>query len=116
MKVFALLSFVSTIYAQSSTSTASGPVRTIVVGQNGLKFTPDSVTVPQGSKVVFQFWPGSHSATQSNYDNPCSANGTTGFNSNFVLTNNGPAVSFLSRVRDISNGFILIQINSLKSL
>jgi plastocyanin len=36
-----------------------------------LTFTPDTLTVPKGDMIQFQFYPKNHTVTQSNFDNPC---------------------------------------------
>jgi plastocyanin len=74
----------------AASATTSGSAPTISVGANGLVFSPDTVTAPVGSQVVFSFaaFSEGHSATQADFAAPCApaaaANGTTPFNSGFV--------------------------------
>jgi plastocyanin len=82
--------------AASSTSTGSSSIQTIAVGQSGLTFSPNSVNVAAGGSVVFQFFPGGHSATEGQFDTPCAPSNGTGFFSGFVQSSSGPAVSHLS--------------------
>jgi len=61
-------------------------VPTVSVGAGGIKFTPDSVTVPKGGQVVFSFaaFSAGHSVTQADFANPCQPGATAPFNSGFV--------------------------------
>jgi hypothetical protein len=44
----------------------------VLVGANGTKtFSPDTVFAPIGSMIQFQFVGGNHTATMSNFANPC---------------------------------------------
>lgn len=80
----------------TSTSSASSSIQTIAVGQNGLKFSPNSLVVAPGRQVVFQFYPGGHSVTQSSFDAPCVPLNATSLFSGFINSSGGPAVGFLS--------------------
>jgi len=87
--------------AASSTSTASGSIQTIAVGQSGLTFSPNSVNVAVGDSVVFQFYPGGHSATEGQFDTPCAPSNGTGFFSGFVQSSSGPAANvFTVKIND----------------
>jgi len=44
---------------------------TVTVGDGGLTFTPNTVNASAGDIVVFQFFPGNHTATQSTFASPC---------------------------------------------
>jgi len=98
MKTFAiLLPLFYVINVQSTTFSTTAPSKTITVGQNGHRFLPNSVSVAPGGKVVFQFWPNYHSERQGDYNNPCQvSNSSHSFNSGYVMTDNGPAVSYSS--------------------
>jgi plastocyanin len=81
----------SSVLVATSTATA---LQTITVGQGGnLKFSPESLVVAMGSKVVFEFYPGHHSVVQGSFDKPCSPSSGLAFYSGFVDTSSGPAVS-----------------------
>src|ERR1700744_6514513 len=64
--------------APASTSAAAASVPTIVVAQGGLTFTPNTVTAPMGSQVVFQFANAGHTVTQANFNAPCVPSNATG--------------------------------------
>jgi len=76
----------------TTSSSSASSVPTIVVAENGLSFTPNSVTVAAGSQVVFM-WSSTlsigHSVTQSFPDAPCSpfstlSGGPKGFDSGVI--------------------------------
>lgn len=43
----------------------------VMVGQGGLTFTPNQITVANGDSVTFSFMAKNHSVTQSTFANPC---------------------------------------------
>jgi len=65
-----------------------GKVHTIVVGGPGkLLFDPPSVAAKPRDTIVFEFRQKNHTVTQSSFEDPCrplSANGATGFDSDFL--------------------------------
>jgi len=67
----------------TQTSTAAGTRHTIIVGdKNGdTIYTPDQLNANPGDELIFEFQQKNHSAVQSSFDNPCTAN--NGFNSGF---------------------------------
>ncbi|KAJ5368868.1 uncharacterized protein N7496_008628 [Penicillium cataractarum] len=69
----------------STTSAASG-IHTVDVGEDGLTFNPDSLTVSPGDKVEFHFYPPDHSVVQASFDNPCQPISSGGFFSGFFQT------------------------------
>jgi len=85
------------VATQSTTSSAAGPARTIVITVTNASsstnatsvFTPSQVTAALGDMVLFNFTEGNHTATQSAFFAPCEplnyTNGTNGFDSNFVV-------------------------------
>jgi len=77
--------------AASTTASSSSSVQTVAVGQSGLSFSPNSLTVVPGNKVVFQFYPGGHSVTQGDASNPCQPSNATGFFSGTINSSSGPA-------------------------
>ena len=91
-----LLSSLPLIHAQSSTTTgassttsttsATGSVHTIDVGEDGLTFSPSSLTVAPGDKVEFHFYPPAHSVAQASFDNPCQPISNGGFYSGLMVT------------------------------
>jgi len=75
------------------TTAADTSVQTILVASNGLKFTPNTLTVPEGGQVVFQWSNAGHSVTQGFPDAPCSpfsalSGAPAGFDSGIVTTTN----------------------------
>jgi plastocyanin len=64
-------------------------VHVVQVGNGGQTFSPSDLRVNPGEMVQFQFMGGNHTATQSNFDNPCQPinafNATNpGFHSGFI--------------------------------
>jgi plastocyanin len=91
--VFCWLAFASeaSSYGESATTTSlpssttsSAAVQTIDVGESGLTFDPDTLTVSPGGKVEFHFYPGNHSVVQTSFANPCRPLSETSFFSGFV--------------------------------
>jgi plastocyanin len=85
----------STSTSSASTASASpvAGVQVVTVGQNGLSFTPDSLTATVGSFVEFHFFPPTHSVAQTSFSSPCSppSNGT-GFWSGLIQSSGGQNV------------------------
>jgi plastocyanin len=78
----------------TTTSSSSGSLQTVTVGQNGaLAFSPDSIVAPVGSQVEFIFYPPQHSVVQASFDAPCQPINDTGFFSGGFTTSSGPNVS-----------------------
>lgn len=63
-----------------------GEAQTVMVGANGLVFSPDTVTASAGSVIEFVITSG-HSVAESTFDNPCQAIGGTGIYSGFPSNN-----------------------------
>jgi plastocyanin len=77
----------------TATASASGSVQTVAVAQNGLTFSPNSLTVTPGNQVVFQFFAAGHSVTEAAFNNPCQPANSSSLNSGFSTTGSGPNVS-----------------------
>jgi len=77
--------------AASTTSSSSSSVQTVAVGQNGLSFSPNSLTVAPGKQVVFQFYPGGHSVAEGDPNNACQPANASSFWSGTINSNSGPA-------------------------
>ncbi|KAG6847480.1 hypothetical protein H0H93_007858, partial [Arthromyces matolae] len=62
----------------------------ILVGSDGLSYTPSNISASIGDTVTFEFHPKNHTVTQSSFLNPCksltetSQTGQIGFKSGFV--------------------------------
>jgi plastocyanin len=84
----------STTTAPSSTSpSGTAAVQSVSVGEHGLTFSPDTLTVSPGDKVEFHFYPGGpHSVTQSSFANPCHPLNDTSIFSGFVPATSGESV------------------------
>ncbi|KAK4954580.1 hypothetical protein LTR10_008013 [Elasticomyces elasticus] len=54
---------------------SSQTTQVVAVGEDGLVFTPSSITAPVGSQVEYQFYPRNHSVVSSAFDNPCQPDG-----------------------------------------
>ncbi|KAH8701670.1 Cupredoxin [Talaromyces proteolyticus] len=74
----------STKASPSSTTSASPAVQTVEVGQNGLSFSPDTLTISPGGKIEFHFNPGNHTVAQASFSNPCNPMSDTSLFSGFV--------------------------------
>lgn len=100
--LLALLPFVAAIpqynsgYGSSSGSSyGSAPAPSTIridVGKNGLRFTPEKVVAPIGTKLEFHYFPKKHSVTQSSFDKPC-VPVDSAINSGFVPVAEGESVS-----------------------
>ena len=94
--VLALAQFIASATAQV------GNIQTVAVGENGLVFTPDTITAPVGSVVQFAFYPRNHSVVQGDFNNPCQPlPGGHGFYSGYQVVSSGVAVSLVSSVGSI---------------
>lgn len=52
--------------------TAKNGVHTVLAGQNGIfTYNPDTLHVPVGDVVEFNFFPPNHSMAQASFNNPC---------------------------------------------
>jgi plastocyanin len=66
-------------------STSAAPShQTVLVGANGLSFTPDTIIASPGSRISFQFSPGHHAVTQSSFSDPCHPLSSSSIFSGFV--------------------------------
>jgi len=72
------LATVSTLGALTQAATV-----TIAVGQNGLSFSPNSVTANVGDIIEYQFFPPNHSVVMGDFNNPCAPATQGGFFSGF---------------------------------
>lgn len=90
----------STTTSPPSTTSASPAVHTVEVGQNGLRFEPDTLSVSPGGKIEFHFNPGNHSVAQASFSNPCNPMSDTALFSGFVpgSSSAGDSVSRLVEV------------------
>jgi len=84
----------------TATGSSSGSVQTVAVAQNGLTFSPNSLTVMPGDMVVFQFFSAGHSVTEGEFNNPCQPSNSSALNSGFSTGGSGP------------NSFFTVEVNS----
>ncbi|RDW85524.1 hypothetical protein BP5796_03849 [Coleophoma crateriformis] len=61
----------------------------IDVGDNGLKFTPNTSTAAIGDVLAFHFYPGGHSVVSGPLANPCNPDATSFFSGYMPGTNSG---------------------------
>jgi plastocyanin len=80
----------------SGASTSVKGVHVVKVGQNGLSFEPESMTVPVGETVEFHFWPKAHSVARSSFDKPCQPLNATSFWSGPVQVASGMSPTVFS--------------------
>ncbi|RDW95364.1 hypothetical protein BP5796_01127 [Coleophoma crateriformis] len=94
----------SSTTATAAAAVASGSIQTVSVGEDGLVFTPNTLTAAVGSMVQFEFYPPSHSVAQSSFENPCAPlNSSAFFSGGFTTTGNGPnATTFTITINDTS--------------
>ena len=69
---------------------ALADLKKIDVGEDGLLFSPNSVTAAKGDQLEFHFYPQAHSVAQSTFDKPCVAT-ENGIWSNFIPAPDGEA-------------------------
>lgn len=77
-------------------STMAATTIRIDVGQNGLSFTPNTVTAAVGDILEYHFHPPMHSVVQGDFGSPCQPAKSGGFYSGFVTVSSGEAVSKLA--------------------
>jgi plastocyanin len=91
----------STAAASTATSPA-GSIQTVTVGENGLSFSPNSITAAVGSIIEFHFFAPTHSVAQSSFSSPCAPlSGGTGFFSGTITTSSGQNVSAKRKLFDL---------------
>jgi plastocyanin len=79
------------LYFFSFISAAFAATHTVEVGDDGkFIFNPDTLTAAVGDSVIFEFYPGPHSVSQSTFDNPCQPS-PGGIYSGFFMTSSGLA-------------------------
>jgi len=83
----------TTTSASSASSASAAPaagVQVVTVGQNGLSFSPNSLTATVGSSVEFHFFPPTHSVAQSSFSTPCAPpSNSSGFWSGLIQSSGG---------------------------
>lgn len=79
-----------TTTSSTSRQSAVPGVQIVNVGQNGLSFTPNTITAAVGSAVEFHFFPPTHSVAQSSFAEPCvPSSNNTGFWSGLIQASGG---------------------------
>jgi len=76
-------SAVALVSALVAVSVSAQTTHSVLVGENGLTFTPNQVTAAIGDTVSFEFHPKNHTLTQSTFASPCTAM-SGGVNSGFM--------------------------------
>jgi plastocyanin len=72
------------LLAAAAASQATATTTIINVGQNGLAFSPNSVTASVGDILEFHFFAGDHSAGLADFSSPCKPSANGGFFSGFM--------------------------------
>ena len=87
--------------ASTTTSSTSG-ITTIAVGNGGLNFSPNNISLPVGSVVEFQFYPPTHSVAQAAFADPCTplANNTGFFSGGFTTSSGTNSNVFSIKIND----------------
>lgn len=98
----------STETPTSTSSSAANAVHTVDVGEHGLSFDPDTLSVSPGSKVEFHFYPSIHSVTQAAFSNPCHPLNQSSFFSGFITATDGESVGPSAKSKFLRNSSILI--------
>lgn len=80
----------------SGASSSMNGIHVMKVGQNGLTFEPESMTVPVGDTVEFHFWPKAHAVARSSFDKPCQPLNATSFFSGPVQVASGMSPTVFS--------------------
>lgn len=79
----------TTATASSTTSgSASSTTQSVDVGEDGFTFNPDTIHIPAGGVVEFQFYPGDHSVAQAAFNKPCHPLSDSSFFSGFMASAN----------------------------
>lgn len=77
-----MLALAPFLFASSLVSTSLAATFNILVGADGIEYTPNNITAQAGDEVIFEFHPKNHTVTQSTFANPCTAvagGGDSGF-------------------------------------
>lgn len=56
----------------------------VLVGKDGLKFQPRTLTATMNEKITFVFFAKNHTVTQTTLENPCTLAADQGFDSGFI--------------------------------
>jgi len=92
-------------------SFASADTYNVTVGSNGqLAFSPTNVTADAGDIILFQFMSVSHSATQSTFNTPCTAN-SSGFDSG-VSSSSSALVQYSVLINDTTPLWVFCKVDS----
>jgi len=78
----------TTLVSLTLASLSLGAEHEIEVGEEGLTFTPRTVTAKQGDIIVFKLYPG-HDVVQSSFSSPCQPSSNGFFSGSYSDTNNG---------------------------
>jgi len=66
------------------------------VGQNGLAYSPNSISASVGDVLQFTFFPTNHSVVMGDFGNPCAPAATGGFFSGFMPVGSGEGAQIFS--------------------
>ncbi|TQV92680.1 hypothetical protein V2A60_009148 [Cordyceps javanica] len=77
----------------AAAGTAQAKTVHVMVGKDGLSFTPDVMTASKGDTMLFHFYPQKHSVVLGTKDKPCEPATSGLFYSGFIPSSNGEASS-----------------------
>ncbi|KAI9772615.1 MAG: hypothetical protein M1839_002428 [Geoglossum umbratile] len=112
----------TTILTGSLFATAAfGAIVSVDVGENGLVYTPDTITAAMGDQVQFTFYPQNHSVIQAAFSSPCNPL-AGGIFSGFVpvssgqssqvfavdITNTNPIWLYCGQVQHCESGMVAV--------
>ncbi|KNG46174.1 hypothetical protein DDE82_008933 [Stemphylium lycopersici] len=67
---------------------ASAAVHTVKVGENGLSFSPQTISASKGDSVVFELYPG-HNVVQGKFSDPCKTSDSDFYSGEYSDTDKG---------------------------
>lgn len=80
--------FNQVLLAAAVATVASSEVHVVDVGEDGLKFEPQTLNPKKGDTVIFHLYP-RHNVVSGSFDKPCEHNDDSWFSGPFDQTDNG---------------------------
>lgn len=76
------------VLALAAATVAKSEVHTVDVGEDGLKFEPQTLNPKKGDTVIFHLYP-RHNVVSTTFSTPCVSNGDSWYSGPFDQTDNG---------------------------
>lgn len=76
------------LFAVALAAVAKSEVHTVDVGEDGLKFEPQTINPKKGDTVIFHLYP-QHNVVSTTFDKPCESNDDSWFSGPFSQTDSG---------------------------